>query len=60
VDETVDRARLKFLPLIGRNLQFWLPVQILQFLYVPEELQVMARPPLHIPTMSLAPGSPRQ
>jgi len=38
--ETLARAREKFLPLIGRNLQFWLPVQIIQFEYVPEELQV--------------------
>jgi hypothetical protein len=40
VDETVARARENWLPLIRRNLQFWLPVQIVQFEFVPEELQV--------------------
>jgi len=40
VDETIARAKEKFLGLVGRNLQFWLPVQIVQFEYVPEELQV--------------------
>lgn len=40
VEETKARAREKFLPLIGRNLQFWLPVQIVQFEFVPLELQV--------------------
>jgi len=39
-DETLARAREKFVPLIQRNLQFWLPVQMVQFEYVPEELQV--------------------
>lgn len=40
VDETYARGREKFFPLIQRNLQFWLPVQIVQFEFVPEELQV--------------------
>ena len=40
MEETLQRAREKFLPLVGRNLQFWLPVQIVQFEFVPLELQV--------------------
>lgn len=40
LDETLARAREKFLPLVGRNLQFWLPVQITQFMFIPLELQV--------------------
>eukprot|EP00316_Scyphosphaera_apsteinii_P010007 CAMPEP_0119318556 /NCGR_PEP_ID=MMETSP1333-20130426/46757_1 /TAXON_ID=418940 /ORGANISM="Scyphosphaera apsteinii, Strain RCC1455" /LENGTH=249 /DNA_ID=CAMNT_0007324757 /DNA_START=129 /DNA_END=878 /DNA_ORIENTATION=+ len=40
VDETYARGKEKFFPLIQRNLQFWLPVQIIQFEFVPEELQV--------------------
>ena len=42
-NESLARAREKFLPLIGRNLQFWLPVQIIQFQYVPEDLQARLR-----------------
>ena len=40
VEETVARGKEKFVGLIGRNLQFWLPVQIIQFEFVPMELQV--------------------
>ena len=42
--ETLARAKEKFLPLVGRNLQFWLPVQIVQFEFVPEELQATSLP----------------
>ena len=42
IEDTIARAREKFLPLVQRNLQFWLPVQIVQFEFVPEELQAIA------------------
>ena len=45
VEETVARGKEKFVGLIGRNLQFWLPVQIIQFEFVPMELQVGRAPP---------------
>jgi len=39
-EEAMARARSQFVPLIKRNLLFWLPVQLVQFEFVPEELQV--------------------
>lgn len=38
--ESVQRARENFLPLMKRNLQFWLPVQYVQFAFVAPEWQV--------------------
>jgi hypothetical protein len=40
IDASVLRAREKFLPLMKRNLIFWIPVQYVQFAYVPTEWQV--------------------
>jgi hypothetical protein len=39
-DASVRRAREKFLPLMKRNLVYWIPVQYVQFAYVPAEWQV--------------------
>lgn len=39
-EESVQRARDNFLPLMKRNLQFWLPVQYVQFAFVAPEWQV--------------------
>ena len=35
-----DRARDNFLPLMKRNLLFWIPMQFIQFEYVPIDLQI--------------------
>jgi len=40
VQETVDRAKDTFLPLMQRNLAFWVPVQFLAFAFVEENLQI--------------------
>jgi protein Mpv17 len=40
VEGSVERAKEKFLPLMSRNLMFWLPVQFIQFGFVEENLQV--------------------
>mmetsp|Transcript_21106 Transcript_21106/g.29358 ORF Transcript_21106/g.29358 Transcript_21106/m.29358 type:complete len:303 (+) Transcript_21106:132-1040(+) len=40
VDSAVERAKEKFLPLLKRNLLFWIPVQFVQFSFVDEDLQV--------------------
>lgn len=40
IEGTVDRARTSFLPLMKRNLAFWIPVQFVQFGYVEESLQI--------------------
>jgi hypothetical protein len=40
VDQTIDRARETFVPLMKRNLLFWIPVQFLQFGFVEENLQI--------------------
>ena len=45
-EEAMARARSQFVPLIKRNLLFWLPVQLVQFEFVPEELQARAHPRL--------------
>jgi hypothetical protein len=37
---SMDRAKETFVPLMKRNLLFWLPVQFIQFEYVPENLQI--------------------
>ena len=36
----VSRARENFIPLMKRNLLFWIPVQFIQFGYIQEDLQV--------------------
>ena len=37
---TVDRAATTFVPLMKRNLLFWIPVQFIQFSFVPADLQI--------------------
>lgn len=37
---TLQRARENFVPLMQRNLLFWIPVQYVQFAYVPVDLQI--------------------
>lgn len=39
-DEGVDRAKQNFLPLMKRNLLFWIPIQYTQFAIVPLDLQI--------------------
>lgn len=39
-EHALERAKTNFLPLMKRNLMFWIPVQFVQFQYVPEDLQV--------------------
>jgi hypothetical protein len=39
-DEGVDRAKQNFLPLMKRNLLFWVPIQYAQFAFVPLDLQI--------------------
>jgi len=36
----VERAKTMFVPLMSRNLLFWLPIQYVQFSFVPEDLQI--------------------
>jgi hypothetical protein len=38
--ESFTRAQEKFLPLMQRNLLFWIPVQYIQFGFIPEDLQI--------------------
>ncbi|CAB9515929.1 peroxisomal membrane protein [Seminavis robusta] len=40
VSGSVERAQEKFLPLMQRNLLFWIPVQFVQFGFVEESLQI--------------------
>ena len=40
VEGGVNRAKDMFLPLMQRNLLFWIPVQMIQFSLVPEDLQI--------------------
>ena len=40
LDEGVNRARQNFLPLMKRNLLFWVPIQYAQFAFVPVDLQI--------------------
>jgi hypothetical protein len=40
VSGAVTRAQENFVPLMKRNLLFWLPVQFVQFGYLPEDLQI--------------------
>ena len=39
-EEGVERAKENFIPLMKRNLLFWIPVQYVQFCYVPTDLQI--------------------
>ena len=39
-EEVLDRAKLNFVPLMKRNLLFGIPVQFVQFSFVPTELQI--------------------
>lgn len=39
-DEGLERAKENFVPLMKRNLLFWIPVQYVQFCYVPTDLQI--------------------
>jgi len=36
----LERAKENFLPLMKRNLLFWIPVQFIQFGYIPSDLQI--------------------
>ena len=40
VSGTVDRAKETFIPLMKRNLLFWIPVQFVQFGFIEEGLQI--------------------
>lgn len=40
VSGCVQRARDNFSPLMQRNLLFWIPVQFVQFGFVPKDLQI--------------------
>ena len=37
---SLDRAKEMFIPLMQRNLLFWIPVQFIQFTYIDEQLQI--------------------
>jgi hypothetical protein len=39
-EEGLERAKQNFAPLMKRNLLFWIPVQYVQFCYVPTDLQI--------------------
>ena len=39
-EAAVQRAKDMFVPLMQRNLMFWVPAQFVQFSYVPEDLQI--------------------
>ena len=39
-EQGLERAKENFLPLMERNLLFWIPVQFVQFGYVPTDLQI--------------------
>lgn len=39
-EEGLQRAKDNFIPLMQRNLLFWIPVQYVQFCYVPTDLQI--------------------
>lgn len=39
-EEAVNRAKETFIPLMKRNLLFWIPVQFVQFGYIEESLQI--------------------
>lgn len=39
-DQAVNRAKETFIPLMQRNLLFWIPVQFVQFAFIPTDLQI--------------------
>lgn len=39
-DAAVNRAKETFLPLMAKNLKFWIPVQFVQFGFIDEQLQI--------------------
>jgi len=39
-DDGLKRAKDNFIPLMKRNLLFWIPVQFIQFCYIPTDLQI--------------------
>jgi len=39
-EEGIERAKQNFVPLMKRNLLFWIPVQYVQFCYIPTDLQI--------------------
>ncbi|KAL3937870.1 MAG: hypothetical protein SGBAC_007103 [Bacillariaceae sp.] len=41
LDESTDRAKNMYIPLLKRNYFYWLPVQFFQFLVVPSEYQIL-------------------
>jgi hypothetical protein len=40
VEGAIERAKENFLPLMERNLLFWIPVQFIQFGFIQEDLQI--------------------
>lgn len=40
LEQTITRAKETFVPLMKRNLQFWIPVQFFAFAFVEENLQI--------------------
>lgn len=40
IEGTIDRAKENFLPIMERNLIFWIPVQFIQFGFIEENLQI--------------------
>ncbi|KAL7450889.1 hypothetical protein ACHAWC_002741 [Mediolabrus comicus] len=40
LEEGIERAKQNFIPLMKRNLLFWIPVQYVQFCYIPTDLQI--------------------
>ncbi|KAL3802296.1 hypothetical protein ACHAWO_002144 [Cyclotella atomus] len=39
-EDGLERAKQNFVPLMKRNLLFWIPVQYVQFCYIPTDLQI--------------------
>jgi hypothetical protein len=39
-EAAIDRAKATFLPLMSKNLKFWIPVQFIQFGFIDEQLQI--------------------
>ena len=37
---SVDRAKEKYIPILTRNYSYWLPMQFIQFLVIPQEWQI--------------------
>ncbi|CAJ1954785.1 unnamed protein product [Cylindrotheca closterium] len=41
LEESTDRAKNMYIPLLKRNYFYWLPVQFFQFLVVPQDFQIL-------------------